>query len=58
VQRTGRGGHVGTISTIVSDDTDGEVLYDLAQALREAEADVPRWLDGLLLTARAAKPIG
>jgi len=29
-----------------------------AQALREAEADVPRWLDGLLLTARAAKPIG
>jgi hypothetical protein len=30
----------------------------ITQALREAEADVPRWLDGLLLTARAAKPIG
>lgn len=27
------------------------------QALREAEVEVPRWLDGLLLTARAAKPI-
>jgi hypothetical protein len=34
VQRTGRGGHVGTISTIVSDDADGEVLYDLAQVRR------------------------
>jgi len=57
VQRTGQGGHVGTITTLVGDDTDGDMLYELAQALREAEVEVPRWLDGLLLTARAAKPI-
>jgi len=56
VGRTGRGGHVGSVTTIVGDADSGDALCRVAAAMREARQEVPRWLDGLLLTARAAKP--
>ena len=49
VQYTGRMGHVGRVTTIVSPELAGSpVLAEMVDMLRETDNDVPRWLEGVV----------
>lgn len=49
MQYTGRMGHVGRVTTIVSPELAGSpVLAEMVDMLRETDNDVPRWLEGVV----------
>ena len=47
LQHVGCGGHTGRMTSIVTDGAGREALQQLVALLRGAEAEVPRWLEGM-----------
>ena len=52
----GRGGHTGTLTTLVGESESREALQQLAELLRETDNDVPRWLEGQATLAHSKPP--
>jgi len=54
---TGRHGHSGRLTTIITDSSHGEFVTHLIDFLRTSDSDVPRWLEGMTLQRASAPPL-